>query len=245
MWWTTPEEAYGAWQRASAGRPCDYSELGYARLRTEGGVQWGGERLYAGGRFTAAHPDDSETYGKDLDSGESLGADGYRAFNPDGKGMLRAAHHQPEAEQPDAAAPLRLVSGRSVYHFHTRTKTGRTPELAAAAPDVWVEIDAADAAARGIAEGDHVELRNPRGAIQAPARIVDGPPGTVFVPFHYGSWDRPDEPSRAANELTATRVDVVSKQPVFKDATVCCAIGARRGVIPNDDSKEFQWSMTR
>ena len=44
----------------------------------------------------------------------------------------------------------------------------------------------------------------------------------VFVPFHYGYWDLgPDaEPNRAANELTLTAWDPVSKQPHFKVAAV-------------------------
>jgi hypothetical protein len=48
----------------------------------------------------------------------------------------------------------------------------------------------------------------------------------VFAPFHYGYWDVGTEPGpdghepRAANELTLTRWDPVSKQPMFKVASV-------------------------
>jgi hypothetical protein len=46
----------------------------------------------------------------------------------------------------------------------------------------------------------------------------------VFVPFHYGYWDRdaagPDGAGRAANELVATRWDPVSKQPLLKVGAV-------------------------
>jgi ferredoxin-nitrate reductase len=44
----------------------------------------------------------------------------------------------------------------------------------------------------------------------------------VFVPFHYGYWDRGPgaEHVRAANELTLTSWDPVSKQPLFKVAAV-------------------------
>ena len=48
--------------------------------------------------------------------------------------------------------------------------------------------------------------------------------GVVFVPFHYGYWDaarrRPDGHPRAANELTMTIWDPVSKQPQLKTAAV-------------------------
>ena len=40
----------------------------------------------------------------------------------------------------------------------------------------------------------------------------------VFLPFHYGYWDAPDRSGRAANELTITTWDAVSKQPIFKTA---------------------------
>lgn len=47
----------------------------------------------------------------------------------------------------------------------------------------------------------------------------------MFIPFHYGYWDTPtgDGPAehaagRAANELTLTDWDPVSKQPIFKTA---------------------------
>ena len=53
-------------------------------------------------------------------------------------------------------------------------------------------------------------------------RLTDQPPGTVFIPFHYGYWDQ--DPARelptAANELTLTSWDPVSQQPIFKVAAV-------------------------
>ena len=44
----------------------------------------------------------------------------------------------------------------------------------------------------------------------------------MFVPFHYGYWDRRRRraTTRAANELTLTAWDPVSKQPLFKSAAV-------------------------
>jgi Hemerythrin HHE cation binding domain/Molydopterin dinucleotide binding domain len=46
------------------------------------------------------------------------------------------------------------------WHFHTRTKTGRAPELRAAAPDVWVELSREDAERLGIAEGEMVAIES-------------------------------------------------------------------------------------
>src|SRR5205807_3834043 len=76
-----------------------------------------------------------------------------------------------------------------------------------------------DAQDHGIAEGDLVEIASRRGKVQAHARIGDIEPGHVFIPFHFGYWDDKNGAS-AANELTITGWDAVSKQPHFKYAAV-------------------------
>jgi ferredoxin-nitrate reductase len=53
----------------------------------------------------------------------------------------------------------------------------------------------------------------------APASIGETQPGLVFIPFYYGYWDNSGRP-RAANELTLTTFDPVSKQPHLKYAAL-------------------------
>jgi ferredoxin-nitrate reductase len=217
--WDDPEGAFEAWKACSKGQPCDYSGLSYDRLRGAGGVQWpctddvpgGTERLYADGTF----PTDSaecEDYGHDLATGAEQTPEEYKAKQPSGRAFLRAADYQPGPEEPGGDYPLLLTTGRSVYQFHTRTKTGRAPRLQAAAPEAWVELSADDATRLGVTDGDQVRVESRRGAIRVPARVTGIDPGTVFVPFHYAD--------QAANELTLTAWDPVSKQPVFKTAAV-------------------------
>ena len=197
--------------------------------RTAARIQWpcneqhpdGSERLYADGVFPTA-ADYCETYGHDLVTGGVVRPEHYRANDPRGKAILKAADYEPPHEEPDDDYPFWLTTGRVVYHFHTRTKTARSQELNDAAPDAFVQIAAEDAARLGIAEGDMVEVASRRGRIRVPARIGDIIPGHVFIPFHYGYWDDPDHP-RAANELTITEWDAVSKQPHFKYAAVSLA----------------------
>jgi ferredoxin-nitrate reductase len=230
--WDDPESAFEAWKACSRGRPCDYSGLTYAKLRGGSGIQWpctdqapeGTERLYADGRFWS-DPEVCEDYGHDLLTGAVNSVADYRAGNPAGRAILKSAHYQPPHEEPSEEFPLLLTTGRTVYHFHTRTKTGRAPQLTAAAPDVWVELAATDAEELGIAEGDLVRVESPRGHLEARARLGRARPGVVFAPFHYGYWDqpdgdRPDGRARAANELTITEWDPVSKQPLYKVAAV-------------------------
>ena len=152
-------------------------------------------------------------------TGAPVAAVEYKAMNPDGRAILKAAEYLPPVELPGEEYPFLLITGRTLYHFHTRTKTGRAPQLQAAAPEVWVEMAAGDAADRGLGEGDLLEISTPRGQVEARLRISGIRPGVVFLPFHYGYWDAPDDDTgRAANELTITAWDPVSKQPLFKTA---------------------------
>ncbi|WP_175616146.1 molybdopterin oxidoreductase family protein [Mycobacterium sp. GA-1841] len=242
--WDSPEEAFEAWKQCSAGRPCDYTGLTYDKLRGGSGIQWpcnaenpdGTERLYADGQFWA-HPDYCEAYGKDLITGAPLEPTEYRAMNPHGRAIIKAAEYVPPHEPPSPDYPYVLITGRTVFQFHTRTKTGRTPQLDAAAPQVWIEISEADARRAGIDEGDFVEVRTPRGCVMAAARITGIRSGVVFLPFHYGYWDTADLTSgarhRAANELTLTDWDPVSKQPIFKTAAAQVRrVGSGHGPAP-------------
>ncbi|WP_091376590.1 molybdopterin oxidoreductase family protein [Geodermatophilus sp. DSM 45219] len=229
--WSDAEGAFEGWKECSRGRPCDYSGMTYDKLRGGSGIQWpctdehpeGTERIYVDGQFWA-QPEYCESYGRDMVTGAPVEETEYKALNPTGKAVLKAAEYLPPHELPSREYPFQLITGRTLYHFHTRTKTGRAPQLQAAAPDVWVEMSAGDAADRGLAEGDLLEVSTPRGRVRARLRVSGIRPGVLFLPFHYGYWDtegsRPRRKGggRAANELTLTDWDPVSKQPIFKTA---------------------------
>ena len=228
--WTTPEEAFEGWKECSRGRPCDYTGITYDKLRGGSGVQWpcndehpdGTERIYVDGEFWS-DPEYCETYGRDLVTGAPVSPTEYKALNPQGKAVIKAAEYLPPHELPSKDYPFQLTTGRTLYHFHTRTKTARAPQLQAAAPEVWVEASAADAKDHGWAEGDLLRVSTPRGEVSARLRISGIRPGVLFLPFHYGYWDteegdRPGGSGRAANELTLTDWDPASKQPIFKTA---------------------------
>jgi anaerobic selenocysteine-containing dehydrogenase len=229
--WSTPEECFEAWKECTRGRPCDYTGLSYEKLRGGSGIQWpcndetpdGTERLYEDLRFPTM-PEVCEDYGHDLQTGATFAAADFKALGAEGRALLKAAEWTPPQEWAGDEYPFALTTGRTVYHFHTRTKTGRAPELQTAAPDVWVELSPGDAQRLGIEDGELVRVSSPRGSVEAPARLRDIREGIVFIPFHYGYWDLgeagPDGRPRAANELTMTSWDPVSKQPQLKTAAV-------------------------
>ena len=228
--WDDPESCFEAWKECSRGRPCDYTGITYDKLRGGSGIQWpcndehpeGTERLYREADFNT-QTWNCEWYGLDLITGATNSEDEHKAMNPDGRAIILPAGYLPPHEPPGGEYPFIYTNGRTIYHFHTRTKTARAPQLNKAAPDAWVEINPSDAESLGVKEGDMVRIETPRGTLEAKARISGIREGVVFAPFHYGYFDEPegDSPNghpRAANELTITDWDPVSKQPIFKVA---------------------------
>ena len=224
--WSTPEECFDAWRECTRGRPCDYTGMSYAKLSGGSGIQWpcneqypnGKHHLYEDGLFNT-RIDYCETYGHDLITGAAVTQEEYKGKDPNGKAFLKGADYEPPHEEPDEDYPLWLTTGRLVYHFHTRTKTGRSKQLAEAAPDAYVQVSDEDAARYNLKTGDIVEVESRRGKVVEPVQVGNIEPGLVFIPFHYGYWDDPKR-KRAANELTITEWDAVSKQPHFKYAAV-------------------------
>ncbi|MFP5260410.1 MAG: molybdopterin oxidoreductase family protein [Blastocatellia bacterium] len=225
--WSDAEGAFEHWKECSKGWPCDYSGMSYAKLSKGSGIQWpcnkehprGAERLYTDHIFPTA-ADRCETYGHDIETGAARTPQEYEAHDPNGRAILKAAHYSPPLEEPDESYPFWLTTGRVVYHWHTRTKTARSVELNEAAPEAFVEISKEDAGRLGIEEGDTVEVASRRGTVRTVAKISAVLPGHVFIPFHYGYWDERQDHERAANELTLTAWDPVSKQPYYKFAAV-------------------------
>jgi ferredoxin-nitrate reductase len=243
--WQDPEGAFEAWKECSRGRPCDYTGITYDKLRGGSGVQWpcndehpdGTEHLYTDGVFNT-QTDNCETYGHDLATGAVNTATEHAAMAPDGRAILKPSEYLPPHEQPGGEYPFSYTTGRTVYHWHTRTKTARAPQLQDAAPEAWVEINPRDAESLGVGEGDLVRVESPRGYLEAKVRVSGIREGVVFVPFHYGYFDEEggdstDGPAKphAANELTVTEWDPVSKQPLYK-------VGAVRVTKVHDASGE-------
>jgi hypothetical protein len=82
----------------------------------------GTERLYAEGRFFS-DPGYCESYGRDLVT-EPLEPTEYRAMNPTGKAVIKAAAYLPPHEPTSEDHPLLLITGRTGVRADT---TGSSP----------------------------------------------------------------------------------------------------------------------
>jgi assimilatory nitrate reductase catalytic subunit len=194
--WTRPEDAFNEWRRVSAGRLCDCAGMTYDAIEQAGGIQW---------PYPAEATDPSAT--------RRLYSDG-RYPTEDGRARLLPVAWAPFPEQPNDEFPLVLNTGRTVEHWHTRTKTGRVPILEHLSPSAWVEMNPRDARALGFKPQQRVDLVSRRGRMRGvELRVTETvAPGQVFVPFHY--------PEANANEITQSAFDPHSREPNYKQAAV-------------------------
>ena len=99
----------------------------------------------------------------------------------------------PPQDVPDAGQPLRLLANQPATRLHSQLDFGGHSNAAKRRGREVMRIHPADAAPRGIAEGDIVKLRNARGACLATATITaDIRPGVVQLPT--GAWYDPEDP---------------------------------------------------
>ena len=192
----------------TAGRPCDMAGMTSERLRRERHLRWpcpsvdhpGTERLYLDRKFPT----------------------------PSGRARFHARPHRPPRETTDHEFPLVLMTGRLYAHWHTLTRTGKSPKLVRLEPSAFVEVHPDDAAEVGLAAGQWAQLSSRRGLIRLPVKINPRlSRGVVFVPFHWG--DQQGE-HVAANYLTIPAIGRIAKQPEFK----YCAVR----LVPAPDAPE-------
>jgi anaerobic selenocysteine-containing dehydrogenase len=194
-------EIFAEFAALTAGTGCDCSGVSHERLRIDGPLQWpvpgpthpGTPRLYTDARFATE----------------------------DGRARLIPVEHDPPVEAPDAAYPLTLTTGRVRDHWHTLTRTAKSPALVARTSEPHLEVNLRDAQRAGIQDGDFVEITSRRGKAVAQARVSETiRQGTCFLPFH---WGRQRGFYKAANNLTLSARDPLSQQPELK----ACAVRLR------------------
>jgi assimilatory nitrate reductase catalytic subunit len=201
--WTSPEDAFNEWRNVSRGRLCDYSGITYNLLEKKGATQWPmpegsaapeeSSRLYADGVFPTA----------------------------DGRARLICADWAPFPEQPGGNYPFVLNTGRTVEHWHTRTKTREVPILERLSPRAWLEMNPRDAQRLGLRSHDSVDVISRRGRTrEVELRLTEiTAPGQVFMPFHFFETN--------VNEITQSSFDPISREPNYKQ----CAVRVERSGV--------------
>jgi formate dehydrogenase major subunit len=103
-----------------------------------------------------------------------------------GKGKMVAVDWTPPAEVPDNEYPFVLSTGRRLYHYHTRTQTGRCPGINDLLPEETADISPEDAKMMGIDDGEMIRVKSRRGKVVVKARVTEEvPPGLIWMAFHF------------------------------------------------------------
>jgi len=196
--WKTPRDAFDEWKRVSAGRLCDYSGMTYEAIDANNGIQW----PYRGAEIDG----DAKTVRRLYSDGQFK--------TDDGKARLLPTKWEAFPEPPNREFPFVLNTGRTVEHWHTRTKTGRVPILERLSPRPWLEMNPRDGRALGLKPTERVDVVSRRGAIRnLDLRLTETVgAGQVFVPFHWSEAN--------ANQATQSDFDPISREPNYKQCAV-------------------------
>jgi len=134
----------------------------------------------------------------------------------EGRASIVPVPYRPAAEDASWDYPFVLTTGRVAVHHNAGSMTRRSPSLIGREPDLYVEINTADAARLKVADGDEVLVATPRGETEAYARLTDVVKrGVVFMPFHFPG----------TNVLTSEVTDPEARIPEFKVSA--CKISRR------------------
>lgn len=195
--WQSPANAFEEWRRVSKGRLCDYSGMTYESIENSGGIQW---------------PFNADSYEHPTDT-RRLYADGLFATE-DRRARLIPTHWSPFPEQPSVEFPFVLNTGRTVEHWHTRTKTGAISILQQLSPRAWLEMNPSDAGRLNLKPHDRVDVVSARGRVsRIELRVTEIiAAGQVFLPFHFAETN--------ANQITQSAFDPISREPNFKQCAV-------------------------
>lgn len=130
-----------------------------------------------------------------------------------GKGLFMPVDYIKSAELPDENYPFLLTTGRILYHYHTRTMTGKIEGLNKIAPESYIEMNPVTAIKLELEDGKSVKVASRRGEVITKVRITDiiGE-DILFMPFHFAE--------SAANYLTNPTLDPIAKMPELKVCAV-------------------------
>lgn len=143
----------------------------------------------------------------------------HKFYHADGRAKLCALPYRPPAEEPCEQYPLRLTTGRVVYHYLSGNQTRRIPFLRDMCPEPYVEIHPETAERYNIAHDEVIRLFTRRGEAMYKVKIIEAiRKDTVFVPYHFGH-------EQSINLLTIAALDPMSRMPEFK---VCAAQVAKQ-----------------
>ena len=129
-----------------------------------------------------------------------------------GKGKFWLTEYVPTDERVNQRFPLILTTGRILSHYNVGAQTRRTKNTSWHEEDL-LEIHPQDAEARGLTDGDKVNIKSRAGQTALSCHVTERvQPGVVYTTFHH--------PWSGANVITTDNSDWATNCPEFKVTAV-------------------------
>ena len=139
-------------------------------------------------------------------------------FTPNKRGKIVPVKHRGLAASSLPSGSLRLNTGRVRDHWHTMTRTARSPRLNRHIAEPYVEVNPADAARLGLRPADIARIIGEHGEAVARVLVTDRVrESELFMPMH---WTEAFSSAGRIGPLIASSVDPISGQPELK-GSVC------------------------
>jgi assimilatory nitrate reductase catalytic subunit len=187
----------------------------------------GGQRAFDLGGLAALSDEDYDTLDPVQWPVRETPGDAARLFGngcfstPDGKARFIAPDPPALREATSAEFPLRLNTGRLRDQWHSMTRSGQSPKLAAHKPEPFLEIHPLDAKAHGLSHNGFAQVRSQYGACTLKVLAsASQQRGSIFAPIH---WSDANASSARVGDLVSPRTDPFSGQPEAKATPVAVA----------------------
>jgi len=157
------------------------------------------------------YTDSEKLYQAELDSWEARRTYGGQFL----KGFARFSpvEYTPQVEGAKKGYPFILLTGTTLHHFGTGTRSSRAWRLKKFSPQAFVEIGESDAKKLAITDGEKVKIISPTGEVTTTVKITDTlPEGTLFMPISFSET--------RVNELFGIALDPEAKTPSLKACNV-------------------------
>jgi assimilatory nitrate reductase catalytic subunit len=135
-------------------------------------------------------------------------------FTEDRRGHFVAPLPPALRDATNAVYPLRLNTGRVRDQWHTMTRTGKSPRLAAHIAEPFVEINPADAKSVGASHHGFAKVKTRHGTSILKVVVTAGQRrGSIFAPIH---WSDATATHARVGEMATAQCDPYSGQPEAK-----------------------------
>jgi formate dehydrogenase alpha subunit len=155
--------------------------------------------------YTDSERQDELAYGE---TGRTYGGQllkGFARFSP--------VEYSPQAGERKSGYPFTLLTGTTLYHFGTGTRSFRSLRLKKFSPEAFVEIGESDARKLAIADGEKVKVISPVGEVTAMVKITDTlREWMLFMPVSF--------PETPVNGLFDIALNPETKAPSLKACSV-------------------------